>query len=564
MLTERGVSIKQALEIELLKDARVVSGLNGLGNVITGVSIMEVPDIINWVKSGELLLTTAYSLRDDKNALVELISGLHKKGLAGIAIKTKRYIDDIPSEVVEISNKLGFPIIELPVELAFSDITNVILREIFDRQAKILRRMEEIHQKLMSVVLSGGGLKEISEMLQGIIENPLLVKDYVFGRTVKIQGIKEDNDIRRIFKSIQNDDNSFEEKTLDLKIPYLFVEEKLNEENKFADKFIFPIAAGQRVYGEIQIIGSRRKINQVDIRAVQYTCAIIALEIMKQMTIFEVESRHRNEFMEELLSCDESIHSAAIERVDVFGLQENSRYIIFAMNVREEMRLKDGTEGHNKASWFKSKLINSLEKEIESNKHKVLIGSRGDNITILIGFTGSETEISVKEKSHQLASKVFEVIERNGKNIFCCIGISRSSTKLHELCKRNEEARKALSFSMIFKNSKVIHYDELGIFRLLCLEHQEQEIRKFCQETVMPLLEYDKNKDGELVKTLRTYFECGGNLKKVCKQMYIHYNTILYRIQKIQQITGIDLSDSNSRLNLEISLKIMSMIGDNT
>jgi purine catabolism regulator len=90
------------------------------------------------------------------------------------------------------------------------------------------------------------------------------------------------------------------------------------------------------------------------------------------------------------------------------------------------------------------------------------------------------------------------------------------------------------------------------------MEHQEQEIKKFCQESIMPLIEYDRNKDGELVKTLQSYFECNGNLKKVCEKMYIHYNTILYRIQKIQQITKMELSNANDRLNLEISLKILN------
>ena len=70
------------------------------------------------------------------------------------------------------------------------------------------------------------------------------------------------------------------------------------------------------------------------------------------------------------------------------------------------------------------------------------------------------------------------------------------------------------------------------------------------------------NKRWRTIKTLSMYFECGGNLKKVSEKMYIHYNTILYRINKIQQITNMDLSNSNDRLNLEVSLKIMNIIDD--
>ncbi len=561
MLKERGITLRQALEIQLLRSAKVVSGSNGLDNVITGVNIMEVPDIVNWVKSGELLLTTAYSLRDDKEGLVKLVEQLHQKGLAGIAIKTKRYIEHVPSEVVAISNKLGFPIIELPVDMAFSDVTNVILREIFDKQAGILYRLDEIHQKLMSVVLSGGGLKDICSMLNGIVENPVLVKDYVFGRHVKAAvGDKESNAAKSMLKSIESSKNIFADVLSGIKEPYIKISEKSVEDSqKLIQRLVFPIAAGQKIYGEIQILGLSREINQVDVRAVQYTCAIIALEIIKQISVFEVESRHRNEFMEELLSIDPSLHMAAIERAEAFGLTEDYSYMLLSISMERGGRLSEDAS-QSKGSLLKRKLISALENEAEG-KSKVLVASRGDNITVLLGFNNSDCAESVKERLNKLAEKAHEIINSTEGEVSCFIGISRPCRQLSELHKKNEEAKKALSFSRIFKNRKTMHYDDLGIFRLLCIEHQESEIKKFCHETVLPLLEYDKNKDGELIKTLRTYFECGGNLKQVCKQMYIHYNTILYRIQKIQQITGVDLSDSNARLNLEISLKIMSMLG---
>ncbi len=563
MLASSGITVSQALNIETLKNAKVIAGINGLENIITGVNIMEVPDIANWVKSGELLLTTAYSLKDNKKALISLISDLHKKGLACIAIKTKRYIESIPQEVIDTGNKLGFPIIELPFDIAFSDITSAILREVFDKQTGILLKLEEIHNKLMGVVLSGGGLKDICDALFGIIDNPLIVKDYVFGRNMKITSANLDNKVRTVINSIISAKNTFEETAFKCDEQYMHINERMHplSETGGWDRYIFPIAAGQRTYGEIQVLCVKRKMTPVDIRSVQYSCAIIALEIMKQMTIFEVESRHKNEFMEELLSIDPSIRTGAVQRVGIFGLEENLKYIAVVMFV-ENIKNWYNNMADNKELWYANKIIQAIEGELKTARHKALISSKGDNITLLIGFSSTDEEQELKKKSIEMAERVFNIVERSSNGASCFMGISRCTKNISELYKSNEEAKKALSFSKIFQNNRVIHYDDLGIFRLLCMEHQENEIKKFCHETVMPLLEYDKNKDGELVKTLRTYFECGGNLKQVCKKMYIHYNTILYRIQKIQQITNMDLSDSNSRLNLEISLKIMSMIGN--
>ena len=60
-----GVKVKEIIEMEFLKEAQMLCGNGGLNNYITTVNVMEVPDIVNWVKPGEFLLTTAYSIKDD-------------------------------------------------------------------------------------------------------------------------------------------------------------------------------------------------------------------------------------------------------------------------------------------------------------------------------------------------------------------------------------------------------------------------------------------------------------------------------------------------------------------
>lgn len=563
MLNESGITLKQGLELEVLKEAKVISGSKGLKNVINGVNIMEVPDIVNWVKSGELLLTTAYSFKDNKKALTKLIVELHKKELAGIAIKTKRYIENIPSEVIDVSNRMGFPIIELPFDITFSDITSALLREIFNKQTSILLKLELIHKKLMDVVLCGGGLKDICIMLSGLLENPLILKDYVFGKHMYLKGKIDNEKLHATINRILKARYEFENTSIDTKEPYIIIKDKIQKENtsNSIERYIFPIVAGKKIFGEIQVIGANRRINGLDVRAIQNTCSIIALELMKQINVFEVESRHKNEFIEELMSRDEAVSGGAIEKAGLFGLDERHKYIVLSLYI-EDIQKHFNEIAVNNNTWHKSKLIQAIEDEAHKSGERILIGSKGANITILIGYSTSVEDTEIKDLSMSTADRLLTIVNKKFPQILSYLGLSRSYNGLSNLYRGNEEARKAVSFSKIFKNRSIIHYDDLGIFRLLCMEHQEQEIKKFCHETVMPLVEYDKNKDGELIKTLRTYFECSGNLKQVCKKMYIHYNTILYRMQKIQTITGMKLDDSNNRLNMEISLKIMSMIDD--
>jgi purine catabolism regulator len=85
-------------------------------------------------------------------------------------------------------------------------------------------------------------------------------------------------------------------------------------------------------------------------------------------------------------------------------------------------------------------------------------------------------------------------------------------------------------------------------------------LRSFAKETVGPLIDYDKERGTELIKTLETYFECRGNLKQVAEKMYVHYNTVLYRLERIVQITNVNLDDAADNLNFQIGLKIIKIL----
>ncbi len=94
-----GITVEEFLNLAILQNASLLSGSKGLDKKITKINVMEVPDILDWVKPGEFLLTTAYSIKDDVEQLNDIIPELSKKGLAGLGVKTKRYVDHIPLSV---------------------------------------------------------------------------------------------------------------------------------------------------------------------------------------------------------------------------------------------------------------------------------------------------------------------------------------------------------------------------------------------------------------------------------------------------------------------------------
>src|SRR5204863_379234 len=95
----------------------------GLDRVVQRLNVMEVPDILPWVKPHELLLTTGYPLRHDPAALASLVAELDARGLAAIAIKLHRYLDAVPPQMLAEADRRGFPIVAFaPAAVTDADV----------------------------------------------------------------------------------------------------------------------------------------------------------------------------------------------------------------------------------------------------------------------------------------------------------------------------------------------------------------------------------------------------------------------------------------------------------
>lgn len=83
-------------------------------------------------------------------------------------------------------------------------------------------------------------------------------------------------------------------------------------------------------------------------------------------------------------------------------------------------------------------------------------------------------------------------------------------------------------------------------------EEREQFLRRY----MAPLQQADRKGGGRLAETLEMFFKCNGNIKLTSEKLYAHYNTIVYRLDKIQNILGVSLDDPEDRLQLQLSLKL--------
>ncbi|MFP5021612.1 helix-turn-helix domain-containing protein [Pseudonocardia phyllosphaerae] len=138
-------------------------------------------------------------------------------------------------------------------------------------------------------------------------------------------------------------------------------------------------------------------------------------------------------------------------------------------------------------------------------------------------------------------------------------GISRERREVVDLPSALNEARTALSAATRFGGQDVFLYEELGIVRLLLGSGDDPDLQTFVDEVTGPLLDYDRDNDGSLVRTLRAFFDADCSQKLAADRLFVHHKTLRYRLERIRQLTGLDLSRHEDRMRADFALRLLQV-----
>ena len=140
-------------------------------------------------------------------------------------------------------------------------------------------------------------------------------------------------------------------------------------------------------------------------------------------------------------------------------------------------------------------------------------------------------------------------------------GIGTAKPLLHTL-ESSKEAWLAYTASSRVNKGKPTQYAELGPIRLLLLLHRDEpsELARFVNESIGPLVKHDERTANPLLPTVQAFIEHGGRLRDTAEHLYVHRNTLAYRLDRAAEILGADLRDSNVRLTIELALLAMPLI----
>ncbi len=511
------ISLNRALALPPLRQARVVAGAAGLDREVRHVNVMEVPDILPWVQPDELLLTTAYPLRDDRAALGSLVQHLAAKGLAGIAVKPDRYLDGIPPVMLASADACAFPLIELPPDSSFNDIISSVLAVILNEQSLRLQRAAEIHDRFTRIVLRGGGLREIAMTLAELIERQVLITDQ-HGEV--LTGSGELRAIRLPDVATASDAGE----TVALTV-----------EGEPAT--LQPIMVDSEPYGGIVALAPREALTADDLEALQFAATVAALRQVQARAVVEDNRRFQAVCLEELVSGHLTDLAVLSERADAFGWD---------------------------LAVPRAVLLAQPEPALGGNAPTVR--ALGDAARVALGPTAIVWERSTQAAAlvaprhpslaalEDAATALRREAARRLPGTTVSIGIGRVRTDPLLLRESHAEARRALEVGRWRSPGELVIFERMGLDRLLA-GSSDVELAAFREAMIAPLVVHDATHRSNLVDTLEAYVATR-NAAEAARRLFVHYNTVRSRLARIEELIGPFLADSERLTALAVALHI--------
>jgi purine catabolism regulator len=556
------VRIADLLKLPTFKLSHTLAGVRGLTREVEYIDVLESPDIDVLIKPRVLYLTSGFVFHDNQQLQEILIARLEGSGAAGLVVEPGRYLTPLPLQMIEEANRLQFPIVELPRGAVFANIIREGLEQIFLRQGTMLRRSQDIQKQLTQVAFSGANLQQISQTIANLMGNTIIVADRNFSLLSFAFWEKEHKNHKR---------KAYVGRTLD---QYLYNLEKTGfidkiRKTKKADRVevlfskqgeqawvVVPVLVNDEILGYIAVLEDYHRMREEDWGALVQAATVTGVAIYKQVVEEEVMRRQRRDFLFRVLEGQQALDQGVLEQAKSLQISLNTTWNVMQIELvnLEQYRRKHFTDSIQEEGASKQRDLAILTDQLTAKQKDLLAVYKQERITVLCP---APSNCHAKEQAIQRVAIIKQELQQIAPELEIAVGVSRICEDYRLLPLAYREAKEALEIGRNLDPSASVYcYWDLGVYQILTKLKDMPELKEYYQAILGKFDQLDALNRSELLKTLETYFSANGNIFKAAQHLYLHRNSMKYRLKRIQDILGVDLDDSEICFNLQLALKI--------
>ncbi|WP_322802423.1 helix-turn-helix domain-containing protein [Thermoflexus sp.] len=526
----RGVPLRELLENLLPPGTQVIGGRGGLDHEVTWATLLRTIPARTAIQRGDLLLFSVdlLSMREPPLAFPALLELALEREAAGLAV-----VGPVPADWGLLADEAGLPLLALPEGTGLADLANQIARFITARREALYEIERELQRRFQQAALAGEGLPAILRVLEEVTGKRAWLEDAQGSPWPDLPGPPEPPP------------GPAERRAWLRRLP-------LREEGGEPPVALFgPDAAGRiclagavllerRPIGAVCLLSLSGGITERDRLAVAQAASACALVLLRERSLWTAEARVRGEFLAQVLR-GELPEAEARRRARILNepIEEPMAVAVFRAPNAEE----------------NAERLTEAIRRLTARFPRCRVQPMAEGVAFVFPPPGGEADPEA-------------VVEGLRAELVRTLGLPRLAAGVGGvyagpagLARSFREAVQSLQMvEALLGGDRTLAYSRLDVYRILYPLRESEVLEEFYEQTLGPLERYDQEHHAELIPTLEAFFACDGNLQRTAERLFLHRNSLAYRLRRIQEITGMDLRRWEDCFRLQLALKIRPIL----
>lgn len=505
-------SFADFLKDGFVPELRLMTGRMDFSSIlVTGSSVQEFP-LDNFIRSGEIVLSTAIGYENRPAFFGDMIRDIHAAGAAAIAFSFKDPNYLLPKDAAVYAESCGLPVFQMPWEYRFSDF-QTSLREAIRRKEEAVFR--GVQSTLFNYFFESRPIEQAVEYL-GRTFHCLVEIESIAGETIAAAGEPQTGaGVRQISMDIQIGNTVFSRLKL-----YAAAGGESLPAGKMLEKYVaFPLS----------LWFHRRTVEDI------------------------TAARLKNDFVWKLAEDGFPSEEEMLRQGGYLRFRLSRPYSCIAM--RFILQKTESTDASNpwRNAHYTADVEQTLLLEAKRRGQAVMVGSRGAEFVIYFENSGSGSS----QKISAYLDAVEEAVQKKFSDLTCYWGISESYSERAEFARLYKNAASALHYCINSREkSRRFTYQKTKKVQIISLLSDSSEMRDSARQLLGRIVRYDADSRIDLLNTLSAYIQANYNASQTARDMHLNRQSLLYRLEKIESITGMSLDNHDDLFVLEVFLHV--------
>jgi PucR family transcriptional regulator, purine catabolism regulatory protein len=526
-------TVEDVLRKSLPLGTNVVAGSQSLTRTVRWVLSAAVDSPLPYLEGGELVC-----LMPGKTDPANAIRACAEANVA--AVITFNALTPLAIAVADAAN---MPVLQTPTNARIRDIERAVISLLMDQHDHIERRSIQIYEQLVQLASENAELSKIVHELARYMNKAVVLQD----KRLRIQEVALPpqlagnwDDIADMLMDSNLLPNSLRDRHRLAKQTSPAVIQPVNIDG--LSRLITPIVNKDIGRGYLSFIAPTDSFDEIDTIVIDHGAVVCALEMARAKAMSEMEKKLRGDFLDSLMLGTVS-ESEAMAEGDRFGHDMTVPHIaIVVVWVGEK---------HPSVRRLET-LVNGLV----GRQNNILLRLRENEVRL---FYACDTSSPV-QAARELAEEIRSDARREYPDAKIAVGIGSVAAKINNWRTSYREASQAADIARRLQSESAMYVGDLGIYTFLAHPNYRDDLRALRDSTIGNLIQYEERQRADLLLTLEAFFQCHGNHTQTAELLSVHRNTLFYRMNRIAEITGLDLNQPDVRLAVHLALKIHRLL----